>query len=249
MRRERRQWQPGDLRCCSCDANLVVTRQADTVTAGAAILPGVPGAVCERCLPLVEGLAVQDLKAAAAATMLCEAPFEARTEPAVQFFLDLYGWQPDVVAGGAMRLHADGRPAAAYRLLDGAMAAAPAGFYQVERAALLLLDGETGKAHDQLLATGPDDHPCWHLHRGTLAYSVGRADAACEHWRLQTEARPDHVAGWQTLAYYLLFQAGDVAAAAELLERATALFPDHPELGQWLAEARERLADSPERGA
>jgi len=217
-----------------------VRRGADTADAGAAVLPHVPGAVCDACLPHVDGLAVAELRAEAAASLLQTADFETRTPEAAQFFLDLFGWVPVVVAAAALRLHADGKPHDAYALLDAAAAAGPAPFFRVEKAALLLLDGETGQAHDLLLATGPDDHPCWHLHRGTLAHAVGRPDAAAEHWRQQIATRPDQPLGWQTLGFYLLQQQGDLAAAEDLYRRACAEFPRHQEFRAWLGDALQR---------
>jgi tetratricopeptide (TPR) repeat protein len=238
MIRGRRHWEPGQLLCSGCDDPVSSSLADGAVTAGAAIMPGIPGVVCERCLLLAEGLAVQDLKALAAADMLLHNEFELRSEPAVQVFLDLFGWHPEVIACGAMRLHADGKPAAAYALLEAAAQAGPAAYFQVERAALLLLDGETGRAHDLLLATGPGDHPCWHLHRGALAWSVGRPEAALEHWRLQVAERPDQIVGWQTLAHVLLQDPQQRAAAVDLLERACAAFPEHHEFAAWYEDAR-----------
>jgi tetratricopeptide (TPR) repeat protein len=238
----RQTWQPGPLRCCGCERVLEAVHGPDTVSAGAGIVPQLPGAVCARCLPVTAGPVVADLKALAAAQMLQSLAFELRTDAAVQFFLDLFGWQRDVAASGALRLHADGKPGRAYDLLKAAASSGQAAFFQVERAALLLLDGETGQAHELLLATGPQDHPCWHLHRGTLAYSVGRPEAALEHWRLQIASRPDQPLGWQTLGFYLLHEAGDLPAAVSHFAEAAAAFPDQPEFRAWLAEAEARLA-------
>lgn len=235
-------WQPEDLRCSGCDAHLTVQRREGTAAAGAGILPDIPGAVCESCLPLAAGPAITDLKAAAAAGLLQSLAFESRTEKAVQFFLDLFGWQREVVASGAMRLHADGKAPAAYRLLAAAAKADPQPYYLVEEASLRLLDGETGRAHDLLLASGAQDHPCWHLHRGTLAFSVGRGDAALEHWRSQVAERPEEPLGWQTLGYHLLQDLGDLPAAIRHFQQAVERFPRHPEFADWLRQAQERLA-------
>ena len=233
---------PGLLYCCSCARGLETVRSADSASAGAGILPHVPGAVCQACLSLVEGPAVTDLKAAAAAQMLQSLDFEVRPEHAAQFFLDLFGWNAEVVASGAMRLHADGKSGLAYRFLQAALEATGLRWFMVEEATLRMLDGETGRAHDLLLATGPEDHPCWHLHRGTLAYSVGRPDAALEFWRQQVEARPDQLLGWQTLGFYLLHEKGEPQAAVRHFEQAGRHFPGHPEFLNLLEEAREHLS-------
>lgn len=240
----RHRWQPVESRCGICQRPLAVVTREGAVSAGAGILPQVPAAVCIACLPLSEGPAVADLKPTAAAQMLQSLEFEISTERAVQFFLDLFGWQPDVIAGCAMRLHADGRPGAAYRLLDDAAAAGAARFFQVEEAALRLLDGETGRAHDLLLATTAGDHPCWHLHRGTLAYSVGRPDAALAHWRQQISDQPAQLLGWQTLGFYLLYQQADLPAAVCHFAKACERFPDYPDFVQQLAVANARLAQT-----
>lgn len=238
----RRTWTPGPLRCCSCDRALDVRRQGDAANAGAAVLPDVPGAVCDACLAHVEGLAVADLRVPAAVHMLQTGDFEVRTADAAQFFLDLFGWEPAVVAAAALRLHADGKPRDAYHLLAAAASAAPsaARYLAVERAALLLLDGETGKAHDLLAATTEDDHPCWHLHHGALAHSVGRPDAAAGHWRRQVEIRPEEPLGWQTLGFYLLQERDDAAAAEAVYRQACTAFPRHQEFRAWLGEAIHR---------
>lgn len=202
-------------------------------------MPHVPGAVCADCLAVVDGLVVADLKAGAAAQMLQTLDFETPTEHAVQVFLDLFGWQDDVVASSAMRLHADGKGRLGYRLLDAAAKATSRPFFLVEEAALRLLDGETGRAHDLLTATGPEDHPYWNLHNGTLAYSVGRQDAALEHWRLQVESQPDHILGWQTLGMYLLHELADMPSAVQHFQKACERFPGHPEFAQDLNAAQD----------
>ncbi len=241
----KRQWRPGPLACCSCERHVETTEQAGAVSAGGGILPAVPGVVCAECLPLIDGPVIADLKPAAAARMLQSLEFETRTERAVQVFLDLFGWQREVIASGAMRLHADGQPGAAFRLLAAAGAMGSARYFQVEEAALRLLDGETGRAHALLLATGPQDHPCWHLHRGTLAYSVGRPEAAVRHWREQIACEPQQPLGWQTLGFWLLNEGNDLPAAIALFAQATERFPDQPEFMDRLDEARQRHA--PER--
>lgn len=234
-------WEPGAVRCCACERPLEVTRTGDAVSAGAGILPSVPGAVCDGCLAHADGLAVADLRAPAAVHILVAQEFERRTVTAVQALLDLYGWEPEVVSAGALRLHADGKARDAYRLLDAAAAAAAdGGYYLVEKAALLMLDGETGRAHDLLLETDADDHPRWHLVRGNLAHAVGRPDAAREHWREQVQANPEEPLGWQTLGWHLLHEQQDATAAAACFSGACGIFPQHQEFRAWFGEALYR---------
>jgi tetratricopeptide (TPR) repeat protein len=237
----RHRWLPGPMRCCACERPLDIVRSDNACSAGHGLLLDVPGAVCERCLPTVAGPVVTDLKATAAARLLLSLEFEIRTDRAAQFFLDLFGWQGEVVAGGAMRLHADGKADLAYRLLRDAGQAGHEHFFMVEEAALRLLDGQSGRAHELLLEAGPEDHPCWNLHHGTLAYSVGRPDAALEHWRRQVETQPDELLGWQTLGFFLLHERSDLRAAIRHFETACRRFPDHPEFSEQLEEARSRL--------
>jgi tetratricopeptide (TPR) repeat protein len=233
-----RRWQPGSPRCCNCGCEVTVTRTGDAVHAGAGFLPAVPGVVCPACLELSDGLAITDLRAAAAAHILLAQPFERRTSEAVQAVLDLHGWQPDVVAAGALRLHADGKSRDAYSLLRSAAEhGEDAGFFLVEQAGLRLLDGETGRAHELLLETDEEDHPRWHLMRGNLAASVGRIDAAREHWQQQVQVSPDEPLGWQTLGWHLLHDRQDPAAAAACFSGACRLFPQHQEFRAWLGES------------
>ncbi len=224
--------------CCGCGRPLAADRSGDAVTAGAGFLPAVPGAVCPTCVDLAEGPVLADLRAPAAAHILMAQEFERPTAQAVQAVLDLYAWDPDVVAAGARRLHADGKAGQARRLLEDAAAASDdPGFYLVEQASLLLLDGQLGQAHDLLLETLPEDHPRWHLLRGNLAHAVGHADAAREHWREQVQASPEEPLGWQTLGFHLLHERDDPAAAAACFQGACGMFPRHQEFHTWLGEA------------
>lgn len=234
-------WQPASPRCADCGRSVDVSRTDGTVHAGAAILPDVPAVLCDACLTHCGGLAVNDLKAEAAARIIESGSFERRTPAAVQVWLDLFGWQPLVVAAGAMRLHADGKSREAYALLEAAAADGNAAWYAVEKAGLLLLDGETGQAHDILSRTDETCHPCWHLHRGNLAHSVGRPEAAAEHWRLQVAAHPEEAAGWVTLGFFLLQEADDPAAAEDVFRQAATHHPRHQQFHAWLGDVLYRL--------
>lgn len=231
-------WQPGPVHCCNCERPLTVARSGDAITAGAGVLPAVPGAVCETCLPLAAGPVLADLRAPAAVHILLAQEFERGTPEAVQALLDLYGLEPEVVAAGARRLHADGAASEARDLLETAAATADdAGFFLVEQAALRLLDGDLGGAHELLLETAADEHPRWHLLRGNLAHAVGHADAAREHWRAQVQESPEEPLGWQTLGWHLLHERQDAAAAAACFTGACGIFPQHQEFRAWLGEA------------
>ncbi len=240
-------WRPAEVRCCNCGRTLEAVRTGDAVTAGAGFLPTVPGAVCPTCVDLAAGPVLADLRAPAAAHILMAQEFERPTAAAVQAALDLYGWDPEVVAAGARRLHADGQGRLARGLLEDAGAASEdPGFYLVEEAALALLDGQPGRAHELLLETLPEDHPRWHLLRGNLAHAVGHADAAREHWREQVQASPEEPLGWQTLGFHLLHERDDPAAAAACFQGACGMFPTHQEFHAWLGEALWRQGRSRE---
>ena len=146
-----------------------------------------------------------------------------------------------MVAAGAMRLHADGKSREAYALLEAAAADGNAAWFAVEKVGLLLLDGETGQAHDILSRTDETCHPCWHLHRGNLAHSVGRPEAAAEHWRLQVAAHPEEAAGWVTLGFFLLQEADDPAAAEDVFRQAAMHHPRHQQFHAWLGDVLYRL--------
>jgi Flp pilus assembly protein TadD len=136
-----------------------------------------------------------------------------------------------------MRLHADGQQREAFGLLRNARAAGPAGYYDVERAALAVIDGETGQAHDLLAATTADDHPRWHHWNGVLAHSVGRVDAATEHWRRQVEAHPEEAEGWLPLGFHLMQDRQDFPEAEAYFRRAVDQHPQHQEFRAWLGDA------------
>jgi tetratricopeptide (TPR) repeat protein len=237
MRAARHAWQPRDPRCCDCGRRIDVVRRDGSVSAGAAIMPEFPGAVCDDCVVLAEGRLVNDFKAEAAVHFLHGAAFELKTVDAVQNYLDLYGWEPVIVAAGAMRLHADGKPRDAFALLKAARGHGSAGFYDVERAALLLVEGETGQAHDLLAATTAADHPRWHHWNGVLAHSVGRPEAAVEHWRLQLETHPEDFESWLPLGFHLMQDRQDYAAAEDHFRRAVERHPRHQEFRAWLGDA------------
>ncbi len=237
MARTRPDYRPRTPHCCDCGRQLEVTRDQGTIAAGAAILPEFPGAVCEDCLVLIEGMAVTDFKAEAAVHFIHATNFEVKTPVAVQNYLDLYGWEPVVVGACAVRLHADGKPSDAFTLLKNARAEGPAGYYDVERAALLLIDGETGQAHDLLTATTTKDHPRWHHWNGVLAHSVGRTDAAVEHWRLQVAGHPDDFESWLPLSFHLMQELEDFPAAEQYFRGAVARHPKHQEFRAWLGDA------------
>ena len=241
MRANRRQWRPRPATCSSCGQAIEVVRDGDAVTAGAGFLPTLPGAVCAACLEHVDGMVVADLRDAAAGHMVAGMQFEQKTVDAVQTFLDLYGWQPQVIGGAAIRLHAENHPADAKDLLDAAIEAGDTpNYFKVEKAQLLLLDGETGQAHDLLSATSADDHPCWHLQRGILAHSVGRPEAAAEHWRLQIETQPEELMGWKMLGFHLIQELDDHAGAEAHFRAACEQFPRFMEFRAWLGDALMR---------
>lgn len=230
-------WQPRPTRCCDCGRAIELVRDGGKVSAGGGILPEFPGAVCEDCLVLADGMLVSDFKAEAAVHFIHATHFELKTAAAVQSYLDLFGWEPVIVAAGAMRLHADGKPRDAFALLKAARAEGPAGYYDVERAALLLIDGETGQAHDLLTATTAGDHPKWHHWNGVLAHSVGRTEAAVEHWRLQLEAQPEDFESWLPLGFHLMQDRQDYPAAEAYFRRACERHPAHQEFRAWLGDA------------
>jgi tetratricopeptide (TPR) repeat protein len=237
-----RSWQTREPACCSCAGAVVVERAGDTIKVADGVMPNVPGAVCPACLPVVEGLVINDVRDHAASHLLRTASFELKTIDAVQVFLDLHGWSAPVVAAGAMRLHLDGHDGDAYALLRAAAAATPdlAGWYRVEEAGLRVLDGAVGQALDLLEASNPDDHPCWHLHHGLLARSLGRTDAAEAHWRDQVRAQPDEPLGWKLLAWHHLQESEDAGAAEALLSEACERFPEAMEFRAWLGHALYR---------
>ena len=247
MRARRRRWQPRPATCTSCGKSIEVVRKGDAVTAGAGFLPNIPGAVCDACLEHADGMVVADLRDEMAGHMLHSIDFELKTVDAAQVFLDLHGWQPLVIAGAAMRLHADNKHADAIDLLDAAMEAGDApGYYKVEKAQLKLLDGETGQAHDLLSETSVDDHPCWHLQRGILAHSVGRPEAALEHWRLQIEVHPEEMMAWKMIGFHLMQEADDPVAAEAHYRAGCDQFPRFMEFRAWLGDALMRQDRLPE---
>lgn len=238
----RRNWSRDPATCCQCGTELLVKRFDDAVAIDAGFMPNVPGAVCADCLALVDGLVVDDVRDDAADTILRTAHFEENTPDAVQAFLDVFGWAKPVIAGAGMRLHLDGFTADAYELFDAAAAAKPnhKKWFQVEKCGLLILDGETGQALDILNATGESDHPCWNLHHGLLAQSVGRGEAAAEHWRRQIEIEPEEPLGWKMLGWYLMQETDDYTGAEALFREACELFPKWMEFRAWLGNALYR---------
>lgn len=230
-------WQPRPLHCCDCGCTLDLTRNGTKVNAGAAILPELPGAVCNQCLDHVDGLAVTDLEVEAAVHFILATKFEVKSGEAVQVYLDLFGWEPSIVGAIARRLHADALPTWAGNLLKDAREHGSAGYYDSERAFLLILDGETGKAHDLLTATTVDDHPSWHHFNGILAHSVGEEEAAVEHWRLQIEVNPAEFEGWLPLGFHLMQEAEDFEAGEAHFRQACAQHPGRQECRAWLGDA------------
>ena len=97
--------------------------------------------------------------------------------------------------------------------------------------------GETGKAHDLLAVTTVDDHPNWHYFNGILAHSVGKGEAAAEHWRLQVEVNPTEFEGWLPLGFYLMQEVGDYEAGEAHFRQACAQHPRHQECRAWLGDA------------
>ena len=144
---------------------------------------------------------------------------------------------PQVVGACAVRLHADGKHREAYALLKNAHGEGPAGYYDVEKAALLLIDGETGQAYDLLAATSAADHPRWHHWNGVLAHSVGRQEAAAEHWQLQIEAHPEDFESWLPLGFHLMQERRDFIKAEAYFRDAIDQHPQHQEFRAWLGEA------------
>lgn len=238
----KRQWRRQPVTCCACGDPLEVVRHDLALVAGAGFMPNVPGAICERCLPVAEGPVVPMLLDDATDTMLRTAAFELETPDAVQVFLDHWGWQHLVISGAAMRLHLDGYGRDAHGLLEAAgrgnRGRKP--WFMVEQASLRILDGEVGQALDLLEATGEGDHPCWNLHHGLLAQSIGRKEAALEHWRRQVEVEPEEPLGWKLLSWYYMQESEDFEAAEQLMRQACERFPRWMEFRAWLGNALYR---------
>ncbi|MBD3221571.1 hypothetical protein GF314_10035 [bacterium] len=241
----RRQWSPEPVLCCNCGEGVTVARDGDQVTAGAGLVINLPGAICERCMPVVEGLVVAEVRDEAAAHMLRSAGFELPSVDAVQEFLSIHGWVTGIVAAGAMRLHMDGRARDAYGLLDQAAQAVPdrAGWFATEAAGLRVMDGDVGRALDLLESTGPEAHPCWHLHHGLLARSLGRNEAALEHWRAQVDAQPDEPLGWRALGWALIDEDADAHEVGTLMQEAARRFPGTMEFRAWQGLANYKRGD------
>jgi len=237
-----RHWQLQPVTCCSCGDELTVERQDLALVAGAGFMPNVPGAICERCLPVAEGPVAMMLLDDDADSMLRTAAFELETPDAVQVFLNHWGWEPLVIAGAAMRLHLDGYGSNAFALLAAAQSGAPAkaNWFKVEEASLRIHDGEVGQALDLLEATSEQDHHCWNLHHGLLAQSLGRKDAALEHWRRQVEVEPEEPMGWKLLSWYYMQESEDFTAAEQLMRDACERFPKWMEFRAWLGNALYR---------
>jgi tetratricopeptide (TPR) repeat protein len=204
-----------------------------------------PGAICSRCMPVVEGLVVAEVRDQAAAHLLRSADFELPSVDAVQEFLSIHGWMPEIVAGGAMRLHMDGRTHDAYGLLDQAVQAVPerAGWFATEAAGLRVMDGDVGRALDLLETAGPDAHPCWHLHHGLLARSLGRKEAALDHWRVQVDEHPDEPLGWRALGWALIDADADANEVGTLMQEAAKHFPGTMEFRAWQGLAHYKQGD------
>lgn len=223
----------------------MIAREDDAVSVGAGFLPNLPGAICDTCLPVVDALVVAEVRDEAASHMLRTADFEIPTDDAVQEYLSIHGWVPEVVTAGAVRLHMDGRRTDAFDLLDAATAAVPdrAGWFKVEAAALRTLDGDVGRALDLLEATTPRDHPCWHLHHGLLAHGLGRRDAALEHWYAQVEQSAEEPLGWRILGWALIQSDAPADEMAELMNQAIGRFPDVMEFRAWLGLSHFKAGD------
>ena len=213
------------------------------LTAGAGVMPNVPGVICERCAPVAQGPLAPMLMDNQTDGMLRSAAFELETPEAVQVFLNLWGWEPLVMAGAAMRLHLDGYDSDAHSLLEAAAKgnAKHARWFQVEQASLRTMDGSYGKALDLLNETGEKDHPCWNLHHGVLAQTLGRKEAALEHWLRQVEIEPEEPMGWKVLGWYYMQESQDYSAAEALMRRAVERFPEWMEFRAWLGGALHRL--------
>lgn len=238
-----RKWTIQPVTCCACGDEQEIHRFDLALVAGQAFMPNVPGAVCLRCLPVTEGPKAEGMLVDQADRIVRTAAFELETPDAVQVFLNHWGWEPMVIAGAAMRLHLDGYDRDAHSLLEAARRGKPhkARWFKVEQASLHTLDASYGKALDLLNETDEKDHHCWNLHHGVLAQTLGRKEAALEHWLRQVEIEPEEPMGWKTLGWYYMQESEDFAAAEALMRQACERFPKWMEFRAWLGNALYRL--------
>jgi len=246
----RRTWSPNTLKCCDCGVALKVERTDKKVVVDAAFAPGIPGAMCDKCFMHIDGLKVPDVETKDAIHLIQGQDYEIKTVDAIQAWLDFFGWNAPIAGACAARLHAENKPRDAYDLLKAAREHTNQGFIDNERAMLLLIDGETGQALDLLAATTAEDHPRWHLHNGILANSVGKIEAAGEHFKMQVKEQPKEFAGWLAMGFHYMQEIGDVPAAERTYREACELFPTKQEFRAWLGDSllrqdrpREALAE------
>jgi len=237
----RRTWSPNTLKCCDCGATLKVERTEKKVAVDAAFAPGIPGAICHQCFMHIDGLKVPDVETKDAVHLIQGQDYEIKTVDAIQAWLDFFGWNAPVAGACASRLHAENKSREAYDLLKAAREHTDPGFIDNERAMLLLIDGETGQALDLLTSTTAADHPRWHLHNGILANSVGKIEAAAEHFKLQIKDHPNEILGWSALGFHYMQEMGDYPAAESTYRQACELFPTKQEFRAWLGDALLRM--------